>query len=103
MVKIKAIKDEIIITYIFNCNPTKTNLADLCIFRFFSPMLGHVLHVDTIQPEFALLPHLLVLLPVPLGETEFLTDEDLLMSRELELGASESLNYSSLELVVRPY
>jgi len=62
----------------------------------------HVLHVHTVQLQPAVFPHLVVLLPVPLGEAPLLGHEDLLAPRELELGAPESLNAFGLELVVGP-
>merc|ERR1719320_749961 len=61
----------------------------------------HVLHVHTVQLQPAVFPHLIILISIPLGESPLLADEDLLASRELELGAPESLDAFSLELVVR--
>merc|ERR1719452_350220 len=63
---------------------------------------GHVLHVHPVQLQPAVSPHLVVVVPVPLGEAPLLADEDLLAARELELGAPQSLDAFSLELVMAP-
>ena len=55
-------------------------------------VLGDVLHVHSVVLQSARLLHLGVLLPGPLAEAPVLADEDLLTSRELELGAPESLD-----------
>ena len=57
----------------------------------------HVLHVHTVQLQPAVFPHLIILISIPLGESPLLADKDLLASRELELGAPESLDTFSLE------
>ena len=57
-------------------------------------MLGQILDVDAVGLEAAVGPHLLVLLPVPLGEAPPLGDEDLLAAGELELGAPAEMNCS---------
>ena len=55
-------------------------------------VLGDILHVHSIVLQPASLLHLGVLLTSPLAEAPVLADEDLLTSRELELGAPESLD-----------
>ena len=55
-------------------------------------VLGDVLHVDSVVLQGARLLHLRVLLSGPLAEAPVLADEDLLTARELELGASQSLD-----------
>merc|ERR1719419_2041847 len=50
--------------------------------------------------KMSVLSHPVVLLTVPLRETEFLADVDLLAARELELAPSESLDHLGLELVM---
>ena len=61
-------------------------------------MSRHVLDVHTIQLQSAVFPHLIVVIPVPLGEAPLLADEDLLTSGKLELGTPESLNTLSLTI-----
>jgi len=60
----------------------------------------HVLNIHTIQLQPTVSSHLGIFVSFELGEAELLADKDLLASRELELGASESLNTLGLELVV---
>merc|ERR1719411_925288 len=63
-------------------------------------VIGLVLNIDTILDEFAVGPHLLVFLTVPLGEAPLLGDVDLLTTRELELGSPEGLDDRLLMFVV---
>merc|ERR1712025_553981 len=60
-----------------------------------------ILDVDSVVLQTPVRLHLGVLLAVPLGETPVLAHEDLLASRELELGSSQGLDNLILELVVR--
>jgi len=61
----------------------------------------HVLDVDTIVLESSISSHLCVVFSIPLGETELFADINLLASRELKFGTSESLNTLILKLVMR--
>merc|ERR1719319_2138240 len=56
------------------------------------PMLGKVLNADAVGDETTFVAHLLINVAVPLGESPPLGHVDLLASRELELGATESLD-----------
>merc|ERR1719158_87067 len=66
-------------------------------------VLGEVFHVDSVILEATISLHLGVLLPGPLGEAVVLAHEDFLTAGELELGAPQSLDDVSLELVVRSH
>merc|ERR1711955_42958 len=66
-------------------------------------VLWHVLAVDTIGFEMTVSSHAVVVLPVPLGETELLADVDLLSARELELASPQSFDHLVLELIRAPH
>merc|ERR1711955_165073 len=66
-------------------------------------VLRHVLAVDTIGLEMTVSSHAVIVLPVPLGETELLANVDLLSARELELAPPQSFDHLVLELIRAPH
>lgn len=64
-------------------------------------LVWFVLHTNPIRDKFMFIPHILVHFPRPFCETVLLGYEDLLSSRELELGTSESL-YDVVEMGISP-
>merc|ERR1711976_1053288 len=62
-----------------------------------------VLYRNTVRYQTSILSHLSVILTVPLGESPFVGNEDLLPSWELELGSPQSLDHLLLVLVSGTY